>query len=95
MNKYEVAVVLSAAMTDEQRTSELETVKGYIAKYQGVVTDVDEWGKRKLAYEILHQNEGYYYFIKVDAEPSMAVELESELRLRNETVVRYLIVREG
>ncbi|MCF0135356.1 MAG: 30S ribosomal protein S6 [Lachnospiraceae bacterium] len=95
MNKYEVAVVLSSTLTDEARLAELEMVKGYIAKYQGVVTDVDEWGKRKLAYEIQHQSEGYYYFIKVDAEASMAVELEKEMRLRNETVLRYLIVRQG
>lgn len=95
MNKYEVALVLSSTLTDEGRAAELDVIKGYIDKYQGVVTDVDEWGKRKLAYEILHQSEGYYYFIKVDAEPTLAVELENELRLRNETVLRYLIVREG
>lgn len=95
MNKYEVAVVISSTLSDEERAAVLEQVKGYIAKYDGVVTDVDEWGKRKLAYEIRKENEGYYYFIKVDAEPTMAVELEKNLRLMNETVLRYLIVREG
>ncbi len=95
MNKYEVAVVLSSTLTDEARNAELDVIKGYVAKYEGTVTDVDEWGKRKLAYQILHQSEGFYYFIKVEAEPSLAVELEKELRLRNETVLRYLIVREG
>jgi small subunit ribosomal protein S6 len=95
MNKYEVAVVISSTLSDDERASVLEQVKGYIAKYNGVVSEVDEWGKRKLAYEIRKQSEGYYYFIKVDAEPSMAVELEKNLRLMNETVLRYLIVREG
>lgn len=95
MNKYEVAVVLSSLLTDEERAAELETVKGYITKYQGSVTDVDEWGKRRLAYEIRKQSEGYFYFISVDAEPAMPVELEKELRLRNETILRYLIVRKG
>lgn len=95
MNKYEVAVVLSSLLSDEERNNELETVKGYITKYQGSVTDVDEWGKRRLAYEIRKQSEGYFYFISVDAEPTMAVELEKELRLRNETILRYLIIRKG
>ena len=93
MNKYEVAVVLSSLLNDDERGKELDIVKDYITKYQGSVTDVDEWGKRRLAYEIRKQSEGYFYFISVDAEPSMAVELEKELRLRNETILRYLIVR--
>lgn len=95
MNKYEVALVLSSTLTDEQRQAELDLVKDYIAKYTGVVTDVDDWGKRKLAYEIHKQSEGYFCFIKADGEPSLAVELEKELRLRNETLLRYLIVRQG
>lgn len=95
MNKYEVALVFSSTLTDEQRQAELDLVKEYIAKYTGVVTDVDDWGKRKLAYEIHKQSEGYFCFIKADGEPSLAVELEKELRLRNETLLRYLIVRQG
>ena len=95
MNRYEVAVVLSSVLTDEQRAAELELVKGYITKYGGTVAEVDEWGKKKLAYEIRKESEGYFYFIKVDAVPEMAVEREKEMRLRNETVLRYLIVREG
>ena len=47
----------------------------------------------RLAYEIAKQSEGYYYFVKVDAEPTMSVELEKDLRIM-ENVLRYLIVRE-
>ncbi len=94
MNKYEVALVISAALTDEKRAEVLDKVKGYIAQYEGTVTDVEEWGKKKLAYEIRKENEGYYYFIKVEAEPAMAVKLEQNLSIMMETVLRYLIVRE-
>lgn len=94
MNKYEVALVVSAALADEEREAVVEQVKGYIAKYNGTITNVDEWGKRKLAYEIRKENEGYYYFIKVEAEADLAVELEKNLRIMMETVLRYLIVRE-
>lgn len=92
MSKYEVAVVLSTKLTDEERAAVLEQVKGYIAKYAGTVTDVEEWGKRRLAYEIRKESEGYYYFIQSEAETSMPVELEKELRIMMETVLRYLIV---
>ena len=92
MKKYEVAIVASANLSDEERAAVIEQIKGYIAKYQGTVTDVEEWGKRRLAYEIRKEIEGYYYFIQVEAEPTMAVELEKDLRIMMETVLRYLIV---
>ncbi len=93
MNKYEVAVVVSAQITDEERAAVVEQVKAYIARRGGNVTEVEDWGKRRLAYEIAKQSEGYYYFVKVDAEPTMSVELEKDLRIM-ENVLRYLIVRE-
>ena len=93
MNKYEVAVVVTAQITDEERAAVLEQVNAYIARRGGNVTEVEDWGKRRLAYEIAKQSEGYYYFVKVDAEPTMSVELEKDLRIM-ENVLRYLIVRE-
>ena len=93
MNKYEVAVVVTAQITDEERAAVVEQVKAYIARRGGNVTEVEDWGKRRLAYEIAKQSEGYYYFVKVDGEPTMSVELEKDLRIM-ENVLRYLIVRE-
>ena len=81
MNKYEVAVVVSAQLADEERAAVVEQVK-------------EDWGKRRLAYEIAKQSEGYYYFVKCEAESSMSVALEQDLRIM-ENVLRYLIVREG
>ena len=52
MNKYELAVVVSAKIEDEDRAATIEKVKEYITRFGGTVTEVDEWGKRKLAYEI-------------------------------------------
>ena len=92
MSKYEVAIVASSKLNDEERAALIEQIKGYIAKYQGTVTEVEEWGKRRLAYEIRKEIEGYFYFIQAEAEPVMPVELEKELRIMMETVLRYLIV---
>ena len=52
MNKYELAVVLNAKLEDEERAAAREKVQGYIARYGGTVTNVDDWGKKRLAYEI-------------------------------------------
>lgn len=93
MNKYEVALVVNAQLTDEERAAVVEQVKAYIARRGGTITEVEDWGKRRLAYEIAKQTEGYYYFVKVDAEPTMSVELEQDLRIM-ENVLRYLIIKE-
>ena len=52
MNKYELAVVVSAKLEDEARAEVIEKVKAMITRFGGNVTDVDEWGKRRFAYEI-------------------------------------------
>ena len=52
MNKYELAVVVSAKLEDDARTATVEKVKEYITRFGGTITNVDEWGKKKLAYDI-------------------------------------------
>ena len=52
MNKYELALVVSAKVEDEVRDAVVEKAKAYIARYNGNVTEVEEWGKKKLAYDI-------------------------------------------
>ena len=64
MNKYELTVVLNVKLEDEQRAAAIEKVKGYITRFGGTVTNVDEWGKKRLAYEIQKMHEAYYYFIQ-------------------------------
>ena len=67
MNKYELALVVSAKVEDEVRDAVVEKAKSYIARYNGNVTEVEEWGKKKLAYEIQKMHEGFYYFIQYEA----------------------------
>ncbi len=94
MNKYELAVVLSAKLEDEERAAAIEKVQGYIARYGGTVTNVDEWGKKRLAYEIQKMKEGFYYFIQFEAGPACPGEVESHVRIM-EPVIRYLCVKQG
>ena len=93
MNKYELAVVLSAKLEDEERAAAIEKVKGYITRFGGTVTNVDEWGKKKLAYEIQKMKEGFYYFVHFESDASVPGEIEQRIRIMD-NVLRYLCVRQ-
>ena len=93
MNKYELAVVVNVKLEDEERAATIEKVKEYITRFGGTVTNVDEWGKRKLAYEIQKMREGFYYFISFESEATAPAEIESRLRIM-ENVIRFLCVRQ-
>ena len=80
MGKYELAVVVNAQIDDEARTAVVDRCKELIARFGGTVGEVDDWGKKKLAYEIQKMNEGYYYFIKFEADGSAIAEIESFMR---------------
>ena len=60
MNKYELALVVNAKVEDEVRTETVEKAKEFITRFGGTVTNVDDWGKKRLAYEIQKMREGYY-----------------------------------
>ena len=93
MNKYELALVVSANVEDEVRTATIEKVNELITRYNGVITDVEEWGKKKLAYEIQKMKEGFYYFIQFDANAEAPAQIEASVRIM-ESVLRYLCVRQ-
>ena len=93
MNKYELAVVLNVKLEDEERAAAIEKVKGYITRFGGTVTNVDEWGKKRLAYEIQKAKEAYYYFIQFEGDAVCPNEVEAHVRIL-EPVIRYLIVKQ-
>ena len=92
MNKYELALVVSAKVEDEVRDAVVEKAKGYITRYNGVITDVEEWGKKKLAYEIQKMKEAYYYFIHFESDAETPSEIEQRIRIMD-NVMRYLVVK--
>ena len=92
MNKYEVTVILCAKLDEEARTEVINKVKSYIERYNGTVGEVEEWGKKRLAYDIQHQSEGFYYLINFEGDSETPNGIESELRIY-EPVLRYLVVK--
>ena len=92
MNKYELALVVNAKLEDEARAQVAEKAKGYITRYNGNITEAEEWGKKRLAYEIQKMREGYYYFIQFEADATAPAEIERHVRIMD-NVLRYLVVK--
>ena len=92
MNKYELALVVSAKLEDEARDAVVEKAKSYITRYNGVITEVEEWGKKKLAYDVQKMSEAFYYFIQFDAASDVPAQIEQDVRIMD-NVLRFLCVR--
>lgn len=92
MNQYELALVVNAKVEDDVKNAVIEAVKELITKFGGNITDVEDAGKKRLAYEIQKMKEGYYYFIQFDADATVPAEIESRVRIM-ENVIRFLCIR--
>lgn len=92
MNKYESVVIVNPNLEEE-------SVKNLIKKFSdlintdGKVISVEEMGKRKLAYEIKKQKEGFYIVLKFEAKPESIAELERNYRITDE-VMKFIVVKE-
>ena len=83
---------MNAKIEDDARTAVVENAKAYVTRFGGTVTEVEDWGKKRLAYEIQHMKEGFYYFIQFEADAACPAELEKRVRIMD-NVLRYLVVR--
>lgn len=92
MNKYELALVVNAKIEDEAREAVVEKAKNHVTRYGGTVTEVEEWGKKRLAYEVQKMREGFYYFIQFEADATCPAEVERHVRIMD-NVLRYLVVK--
>ncbi len=91
MNKYESIFVLSTLLEEEKIQGIIEKVKNLV-ETSGQLEKLDEWGKKRLAYEVDDQKEGYYVLLHFSAEPEFPVELERIYKI-TEGVLKYLTVR--
>lgn len=93
MNKYELAVVVSAKIEDDERAATLEKAKALVERFGGKITNVDDWGKKRLAYEVQKMKEAFYYFVQFETEDANCPNsVEKQLRIM-ENVIRFLCVR--
>ncbi len=93
MRDYELVFVVSPEAGDESIPATVERVHGFIQEHGGAVKEVDEWGKRRLAYPIKRQTEGFYVVTQFSIEPDELRALEGNLDLA-EDVLRHLVTRQ-
>lgn len=90
---YELGFVVRIDSNDEAINEVVNQVQSWVVGDNiGSVTKLDRWGRRKLAYEIDKQREGYYVFLNVEIDTKNLPELERNLKLST-SILRYLIVR--
>ena len=90
-NKYETVFVVSAKLGEEGAAALVEKFKARIAR-NGTVESVDDWGKRRFAYLINKESEGYYTLINFESTPDYVVELDRRFKI-TEGVLRSIIVK--
>jgi small subunit ribosomal protein S6 len=88
---YEIMLILPAEADESVVSTAVDRIAKTVADGGGEVTHVDRWGRRRFAYELQHQTEGYYVVVNATAEPSVQVQLERTLNLADE-VIRYKVM---
>lgn len=91
MNSYEAVVILTNKISEEETQDAVSKIKDLISS-NGEVVAVDEWGKRKLAYEIKHEQEGQYFLFTFNAEAKFISEFERVLRI-NTQVLKQMVIK--
>ena len=94
LRDYELTIIISPEVVEERFETLLDNLSQSIAGKGGVISDVERWGKRKLAYPIKRFEEGSYVLIRFKSEPALNKELEANLQI-SEDVVRHLLIKLG
>ena len=91
MRRYETTVIVNPALSQEERQSVLDKVTNLISDAQGLLVKFDEWGEKRLSYEINKETRGYYVLMEFCGDGSLVKELERNLRL-DDRALKYMTV---
>jgi small subunit ribosomal protein S6 len=89
---YETVVVIDPSIGDQEVEQQIEKLTQLVAQDEGQVTEVQRWGRRKIAYEIRGKGEGYFAMLRFTAKPAQIPALERACRL-NESILRHLVLK--
>lgn len=92
MNKYESVIIINPNLEEEAIKALIEKISNLI-NTDGKVSSVEEVGKKKIAYEIKKNKEGFYVVFKFEANPELITELERVYRITDE-VIKFIVVKE-
>jgi len=91
LRDYELVVIISPEVVEEKFDATIDSVSQFITEKGGTVSDVEQWGKKRLAYPIEHFMEGNYVLTRFSLKPALSKELEASLQI-SEEVLRHLLV---
>ena len=92
MRKYESIFILDPDLEDDKAQSAVEKIKGIVTQDGGEIIKLEDWGKRKLAYEIKKKSRGHYFLFHFSGTPALLFELERNYRVMD-AVIKYQSVR--
>lgn len=93
MRQYETMYILRTGIDEEATEAAINRFKSIVEENGGAVDQIDRWGKRRLAYEIDKERDGYYVVMRFKAEPAVAKELDRVFKISGD-VLRHIIIRE-
>lgn len=91
LKKYESMILISPAVSEDNAKAENVKFQDYITANGGEILNTDEWGKKRLAYEILDVREAYYFVNYFHFDPDKTAELVRYCKL-NENIIRYNVL---
>lgn len=91
MNNYETVFIMKGDITEEERKNTISRIEQCITK-SGKITNIQDLGIKKLAYEVKKYAQGYYYSIDFQVEPKLIAELERIYRITDE-ILKFIVIR--
>ena len=94
LQDYELVFIVSPEVAEESLEKTIGGVSQFITGRDGIISDVEQWGKRKLAYPVAHFLEGHYVLARFKLSPARCKELEASLEI-SEEILRHLLIKLG
>ena len=92
LRDYELVLIISPEVVEEKFDATIDNISQFITEKGGTISNVERWGKRRLAYPIEHFMEGSYVLTRFRLKPALGKELEANLQI-SEEVLRHLLVK--
>jgi small subunit ribosomal protein S6 len=91
LREYECMLILPADADEALVGTAVDRIAKIVSVQDGTIEDIDRWGRKRFAYEIARQHEGYYVVVRFEAEPTVQAELDRTLKLADE-VIRHKVL---
>ncbi len=94
LRDYELVLIISPEVGEERFDTVINNVSQFITGKGGITSDVEQWGRKRLAYPIKHFEEGSYVLTRFKLKPTLSKELEATLQI-SEEILRHLLIKSG